>query len=232
MRPLALLMVLLASCAAGANNDDDGVIKPKGDARIDTRTADDDTGDDDTGSSPEEDTATESDSATTSDSGASDSGASDSATADTMTPPMDTGPEKCVSEEPEPNDTPATAQLLGSIDDCDGSGSSRSGVLSTTTDVDVFALNGSDTFGCSVNPYVKATGPVRVCMSAACKSGTTELKSCPKGTRTGSECCGTSEVEMEINCTGTASDDAGITITVRGNGSSLMCAAYSFSYHY
>ncbi len=226
-----LSLVLLTSCATGADAEEDGVIKGRSDARADS-------------GATEEDTASEEDTATPieNDTGSSvtDSGVADSATEDsraedtgsgTDTAPADTGPTSCAAEEPEPNDTPATARALGTIDDCDGSGKSIGGVLSTSSDVDVLTFDGTDSFGCSVNPTVKATGSVRVCIKAACKSGTTEVKSCPKGTKTGTECCG-SEVEIEINCTGTTSDDAKITVTVRGDGSSLMCAGYSLAYHY
>jgi hypothetical protein len=231
---LSLLSIaLLASCATGAGDEEDGVIKGRADARADGGAIEDDT-------ATEEDTATESDTsvepidATSGDSAAADTyvadtGTADSGTADTGS--ADTGPTPCTGEEAEPNDTTATARTLGTIDDCDGSGKSVSGVLSTSSDVDVLTFDGTDSFGCSVNPTVTATGPVRVCIKATCKSGTTEFKSCPKGTPTGTECCGTT-VELELNCTGTTSDDAKIAITVRGDGSSLTCAGYSLAYHY
>jgi len=233
--PSLLSIALLASCATGAGDEEDGVIRGRADARADGGAIEDD-------SATEEDTETESDTSVATDSGVepsgdsgaaetyiADNGTADSGPADTG--PADTGPTPCTGEEAEPNDTTATARTLGTIDDCDGSGKSVSGVLSSSSDVDVLTFDGTDSFGCSVNPTVTATGPVRVCIKATCKSGTTEFKSCPKGTQTGTECCGTT-VELELNCTGTTSDDAKIAITVRGDGSSLTCAAYSLAYHY
>jgi hypothetical protein len=224
----AWLFVLATACATGNPDEQDGVIKSKSDARVDTRgSTDDDT-------STDEDTATDEDTgAPAGDSSTTDTGSSmtDTGTTDTGTT-TDTGPTACSGEEPEPNDTPSTARTLGGIDDCDGSGATIVGVLSSSSDVDVVTFDGSDSFGCSVNPYVKTTGPVKICLKPTCKSGTTELKSCPKGTLTGGECCGTTEVELEINCTGTTSDDAKITMTVRSNGSSSTCAGYSLAYHY
>ena len=52
-----------------------------------------------------------------------------------------------------------------------------------------------------------------------------------KGTATGGQCCG-SEVEADVNCTGTTSDDSKVTITVRGTSSAPTCASYSIAYHY
>lgn len=218
-----------ASCATGAEGEPDGVIKGR-DARVDTSDKDDTGTDEDTGSA-NDDTGASPDSGNSPDSGSgtTDSGTSDTGTSDTGA--GDTGPSSCTGEEPEPNDTPATARALGTIDDCDGSGKSVAGVISSSSDIDVYVFNGTDTFGCTVNPTVKATGSVTVCMKLDCKSGTTELKSCTKGTRTGSECCGT-DVEADVNCTGTTSDDTRVTITVKGNGSAPACAVYSLAYHY
>ncbi len=227
----ALSFLLLASCATGADGEQDGVITG-GDARADRQDDEDTSGDD----ADVEDTGTTSavDSGGAKDSGSSDTGRADTGTADSGkadTGATDTKPATCSGEEPEPNGTPATARVLGAIDDCDGSGSTVSGVLSSSTDVDVLSFEGTDSFGCSVNPVVVATGPVTVCIRAVCKSGTTELKSCKQGTKTGDECCG-STVEAELNCTGTASDDTTITITVRSDGAASTCESYSLAYHY
>lgn len=219
-------IALLTSCATGGTDGDDGVIV-RADARADDGTEPEET------SSPDEDTGTPIDTGSALDTGTV---GEDSAIEDTGTPSEDTGtpdtdPPSCPTEETEPNDTPSTARAFGGIDDCDGSGKVVTGVLSTSSDLDLLSYDGSDTFGCSVNPTATVTGPATVCIRAACKSGTTEIKSCPKGTRTGTECCGKT-AEIEINCTGTTSDDAKITMTVKGDGSSFTCAAYSVSFHY
>lgn len=217
MRWLVVSLVMLASCASGATDDGDGVIK-RSDARTDSPGAGDDT-------ATEEDTSTPVSDSTTSDTGTIDTGTIDTA-------PEDTGPVKCSGEEPEPNNTEATARKLGTIDDCDGSGKTVSGVLSTIADVDVVTFDGTDSFGCAVDPFVTVTGPIRVCMKVQCKSGTTEFKGCPKGTASGSECCGIADVQVDVNCTGTTSEDTKVTMTVRGEGTTLTCAAYTLKYHY
>lgn len=213
-RSLVLCCVLLASCASGEGDEEDGVIKGRSDTRADSASA-------------EEETSTEDTAAADTD---VDSASEDSAAADTG--PADTGPVSCPGEEPEPNDTPATARALGTIDDCDGSGKTVAGVLSSLSDVDVYTFEGKDSFGCSVDPFVTMTGPVRVCMKVECKSGTTEFKGCAKGSSVGGECCGIADVQVDVNCTGTTSEDTRVTMTVRGEGSSLTCGAYTLAYHY
>ncbi len=224
-RSLCVLSIaLLTSCATGAGEDEDGLIV-RGDARSDRGAEPDDT------STPtqEEDTGSTTDTAASGED--TYSPPADSGVPSEDTGPDDTGPTSCPSEEPEPNDTLSTARALGTINDCDTSGKTISGVLSSSSDIDILTFDGTDTFGCSVNPAVKATGPVTVCIQAECTTGTTELQSCPKGVVTSGQCCGT-DVEAQINCTGTTTDSAKITITVRGDGSSLTCAAYSLAYHY
>ncbi|MBI2390407.1 MAG: hypothetical protein HYV09_12530 [Deltaproteobacteria bacterium] len=240
-----LAVALLSSCATGADEEDDGVIRRR-DASADTGEIEEDTSAEEDTSTTEEDSrvvadtsvakdtasAGEDSSTTDTATGGDDTGAGGDTGSGADTAPVDTGPTPCTGEEAEPNDTPSTARKLGAIDDCDGSGKTVNGVLSSSSDVDVLTFDGSDVFGCSVNPTAKVTGPVRVCIQAVCKSGTTEIKSCPKGVRTGSECCGAPEAAIEINCTGTTSEDTKVTMTVRGDGSSLTCAGYSLAYHY
>jgi hypothetical protein len=244
MRFAMLSVVLLASCATGTDGDADGVIKTK-DARVDTHTEDDTSTEEDTAITDDDtgtiaDTGSSADTSVTSDTeldtrvSEADSGSTTTDTGssmtDTGTVTMDTGT-TCTGEEPEPNDTSATARALGTIDDCDGSGKSVAGVISSSSDVDVWTFDGTDTFGCSVNPTVKVTGSVTVCVGFACKSGTTVLNSCTKGTKTGSQCCGT-DVEADVNCTGTTTDSTKVTITVKPTASTPTCAVYSLAYHY
>ena len=111
------------------------------------------------------------------------------------------------------------------------SGKSWSGVLHDEKDVDVYTFEGSDTFGCSVNAYAKATGDVWMCLKPVCKTGSTTYKGCTKGTRTGDDCCG-NEVEADFNCSGTTSESAVVTIRVSSTATLLTCGAYTFQYHY
>ena len=169
------------------------------------------------------------------DSTVTDSGGFDTSTTDSVSPDVstDTAPTRCTGEEPEPNDTPSMARTLGAIDDCDGSGKSTSGVLSSASDVDVYKFDGKDTFGCSVNAYVKITGPVKACIKAVCKSGTTEFKGCTKGIKSvESECCSSTEAEIDFNCTGTTSEDTTVTMIVTSTASTLTCGGYTLAYHY
>jgi hypothetical protein len=128
----------------------------------------------------------------------------------------DSGPVSCSGEEPEPNDTLSTAAPLGTINDCDGSGKTFKGILSNESDVDVFTFDGDDTFGCSVNPYAKASGSAWICLEPVCKSGSTTYKGCTKGTRDGNQCCGT-EVEADFNCSGPTSESAKEAISLRAS---------------
>lgn len=144
----------------------------------------------------------------------------------------DTSPPYCSAERYEPDSTNASARVLASINDCDGSGSTASGVLSDSSDVDVMRFDGNDSFGCSVNAYAKVTGPARICLKPVCTGGTTEYQGCAKGVANSSnECCGT-EVEAKYNCNGTSDDNARVYITVRANGSIASCSSYSVQYHF
>lgn len=185
----------------------------------------------------EEDTSTTGDSTVTDstvddsgfDTGFSETGVSDSSPSDT---PVDTGPKSCSGEAHEPDGTESSARSLGLINDCDGSGKTVSGVLTGGSDTDVLRFDGDDSFGCSVNAYAKATGAVNFCLKPVCNGGTTNLQGCPKGTKTGSACCGTSEVEADFNCSGTVNESAKVYLTVRPASSFATCTSYSIAYHF
>lgn len=162
--------------------------------------------------------------------GASDGGSFDTS-ADTS-PGTDTGPKPCPGEAFEPDNTNDKARVAAGITDCDGMEKFINGVLSSNTDVDVVRFDGEDTFGCAVNPYVKITGPVRVCMAVSCTGGTTDFQGCPKGARFGNECCGTTEVEADFTCNGTTKDSARVYLTVRASGTIAACTTYGLRYHY
>ena len=152
--------------------------------------------------------------------------------ADTGIPPL-----SCTGEKSEPNASEILATPLGTIDDCDSSGSSVSGVSSGIGDVDWMVFHGTDTFGCSVDPTVQIDAPgLRLCAFALCADGTTTIQNCNGATAATSPagthgCCttGTSSMSVQINCSGT-NDSAAIYIRV--DQTQNQCVAYDVAYHY
>jgi hypothetical protein len=152
--------------------------------------------------------------------------------ADTGIPPL-----SCTGEIDEPNASEILATPLGTIDDCDSSGSNVKGVSSGTGDVDWMVFHGTDTFGCSVDPTVQidASG-VRLCAFALCDDGTTTIQDCNGATAATSPagthgCCttGTKSMTVSINCSGT-NDSAAIFIRV--DQTQNQCVAYDVAYHF
>jgi hypothetical protein len=140
----------------------------------------------------------------------------------------------------EPNDSEAAALTQPQINDCDGSGSSVTGVIAGSGDVDWFKFKGDDDLLCSVDPYAissAVSGGARLCAFADC-GGVTELKSCKKGVQNSSPsglagCCTTTgtDVALEINCPGTPEDNATIYIRI-DQPSGNSCISYTIDYHY
>lgn len=222
-RELAVGMSVLAlGCSGG-----DAGTADEGDADAIAETGAGDTGVGDTGTESQPlDTAPEAD---------LDTGADVASEADAK---ADTRP-TCTGEESEPNDTAAEAVPLATIDDCDGSGSTFSGVLSDRSDVDYWHYKGNDTFGCSVDATASTTQSVKLCVFVACLHGATRVNGCPKGTPTASEsgfhgCCtdGPGEVVVDHTCTlvGT-SDSADVYMRVE-DPSASTCESYDVAYHF
>ncbi len=215
----ALLLALVAGCAGEAPTDSDPV---RADAKSDT--SGDDTGEPDTGT-------VENDTGAPADSGAAET-ANDAS--------EDTRP-VCTGSEAEPNNSLPSAVPLKEIDDCDGSGGTFKGVIAGGSDPDFFHYKGNDSFGCVVDASASTkTSGVRLCVFVSCGSGTTELKSCKKGTKETSPggvlgCCsnGPGEVQVEHGCplVGT-SDSADVYMRVDAPGSGSMCTPYEVSYHF
>jgi hypothetical protein len=217
---LWVLPLVLVACAGEAPTDSDPI---KTDAKSETTAAD----------TSEDDTGTEMDSSVT------DTGSMSETAGDTMmmgdTRPM------CTGEESEPNNSLPSAALLKEIDDCDGSGGTFKGVVAGQTDPDFFHYKGNDSFGCVVDATASTkTAGVRLCVFVVCASGTTELKSCKKGTKETSPggalgCCsdGPGEVVVEHGCplVGT-SDSADVYMRVDAPGTGSKCAPYEVSYHF
>lgn len=153
------------------------------------------------------------------------------AEADTGIPPL-----SCTGEIDEPNATEILGTPLGTIDDCDSSGSSVHGVSAGVGDVDWMVFHGTDTFGCSVDPTlsINATG-VRLCAFALCDDGTTTIQNCNGATAATSPagthgCCTTTKnLSVQINCSGT-NDSAAIFMRV--DQTENQCVAYDVAYHF
>ncbi|MBL8716214.1 MAG: hypothetical protein JNL79_09475 [Myxococcales bacterium] len=193
-----------------------------------------------------DDTAAPDDTAAADDTGSPDTGSSDTGPADTG--PSDTGLDAdakptrlvCPGEEFEPNDSRPTASTLKDINDCDGSGSSFSGIAAGSTDPDWWSFKGSDTFGCVVDATaVSASAGIRVCIFARCIDGSTAFKSCKKGTPitlSGGEqgCCGEggANAQIEHSCTLVGTDDSA-TVSMRVDApGATTCTPYKVDYHF
>ena len=146
---------------------------------------------------------------------------------------------QCPADVNEPNDSEADAMSLGTITDCDSSGSSLSGVLSLG-DEDWFTYIGDDVFGCLVDPEreIVTDGSLRICKFAECLNGlpNTEI-TCPPGTQSAMSpagrpgCCGSSGFKMGVfDCAGTIDDDARIYIRI--DQGVPQCTQYTLNYHY
>ena len=146
----------------------------------------------------------------------------------------------CSGEEVEPNDTAPEAVPLATIDDCDGSGSTVHGVLSTKSDVDYWHFQGNDTFGCSVDPTVSTTQSIKLCVFVACIHGATRVNGCTKGDPFASQaglhgCCvdGPGDAVVDFTCTLVGSDDsADVYIRAEDPSASSSCERYDVDYHF
>lgn len=194
----------------------------------------------------EPDTGTPADSGTPTDSGI-DTGTIDTGSA-TDSAPSDVGADAdakptrpvCTGEEFEPNDSRPTAAVLPEINDCDGSGSSFSGVVAGSTDQDWWSFKGKDTFGCVVDATAgSGSAGIRVCIFARCNDGSTAFKSCKKGSPTtlaGGEqgCCaeGGLNAQVEHSCTLVGTDDSATVFMRVDAPAATTCAPYKVDYHF
>jgi len=153
---------------------------------------------------------------------------------------IDTGipPLTCSGEIDEPNESEILATPLGTIDDCDSSGSDVAAVSSGTGDVDWMVFHGTDTFGCSVDPTVQIDAPSsRLCAFALCAKGTTTIQNCGIGTPAVSPggthgCCTTSTQSMKLQIACSGSDDSAAMYIRVDQPTSNQCVPYDVTYHY
>jgi hypothetical protein len=153
----------------------------------------------------------------------------------------DTGPEilTCTGSQWEPNGSEGSAEWIGDITDCDGTGGSFSGVLGGGADVDWWHYSGTDKFGCSVDPTASTSSGVRLCMYVACKGGATELKGCTKGAPSKSPsgnvgCCAdyAGAVALDFKCTLLGTDDSADVYLKLDDPSATTCKPYTVAYHF
>ena len=136
----------------------------------------------------------------------------------------------------EPNDSEDTAKPLAAINDCDANGSALSGTLDGAMDVDWFRYDGSDDFGCVVDPTrsLSASAGLRLCKFVSCLSGGGDV-TCEDGSSQAVSpnghpgCCHVQGFGVGIECPG-ADDDA--TITIRLDQAASACVSYTLDYHY
>ena len=133
----------------------------------------------------------------------------------------------------EPNESEATAVDFGTIDDCDGSGSSVSAKLDGPSDADFYTYFGTDVGGCLVDATAVTGANVRLCVFATCSGSSI---SCNQGSPSTSPaghqgCCVTSggTVSLGVNCSG-FSDDADVYVRVDQGGNA--CTPYTVDFHY
>ena len=146
----------------------------------------------------------------------------------------------CDGEAPsESNFKEITATVLGTIDDCDSSGSTYSDVMAGTYDVAWYHYTGTSPVNlCIVDPTVTIdTVGMRLCEFAACTEGTTTIDSCGVGTPATSPaglggCCtmGTSSMTMKITCS-SVTNAADIYIRA-DQPTSNACIPYNVAYHF
>lgn len=141
----------------------------------------------------------------------------------------------------EPNDSEATAVDLGTIDDCNGSGSTVTGLLFGVADVDWYKYQGVDTFGigCSVDPKrtVTSSDPLTLCKYFQCPDND-ETFDCPSGTSPATSpdgrpgCCGDGGFTVGLTCGSSSlnSDDALVYIKLETAVND--CVNYSLSFEY
>lgn len=168
----------------------------------------------------------------------SSSSSSSSTTSSSTTSSTTSTTATCQDTGAEPNDTEQTAKNLGTIDDCDGSGSSFSGVINGPSDVDWYKYFAQDAFGCQVGPSrsVQFMAAARICKFVECQDGSSPSVTCPAGTvgATSPEgrpgCCGSEGFDMDLDCS-SISDDTIMYIRIDDpNGAD--CTPYTVDYHY
>lgn len=139
----------------------------------------------------------------------------------------------------EPNDTLVNAYQLPPISDCNSDAAMVSGMLGPNGpnggDVDWYKYDGSDTFGCVVDPTRQLIGPtMRVCKYLGC---TAAQVTCPSGSQfdvfAGKPgCCwmGGAEVTASLNCNGT--DDSSTVYIRVDHPNGPGCETYQLNYHF
>jgi hypothetical protein len=140
----------------------------------------------------------------------------------------------CPDTSDEPNNSEQTATDLGSFDDCDEIGTTIKGVL-PGNDVDWYTYDGTDKFGCIVEPTrsVISSAQVRICKFFDCKGISL---TCPVNTSVDTSpdghpgCCSVNGFTVAPDCDG-FSDDATVYLRI-DKPPSFPCVTYDLSLHY
>lgn len=145
-------------------------------------------------------------------------------------------PPKCNQPEGEPNETEDDAVDLGAIE-CGAQAESTFGALAGV-DLDMFRVQGTDSFVCLSNPSVTVTADVdlRTCLYFECDAGGTNV-SCPADNEDAESpaghpgCCGLNGASLaSLDCMGIGSPDNGTLYARVGQADSRMCIAYNMDY--
>jgi hypothetical protein len=132
----------------------------------------------------------------------------------------------------EPNETEATATDLGTINDCDGSGSSVAARLDGASDVDFYKFRGTDRIGCYVDPTAETGARVRICVFANCPGANVTCKeqSTPATSPAGYKgCCKDQGGKVVADLTCSSGDNADVYIRL---DRATECTSYVVNYHY
>ena len=138
----------------------------------------------------------------------------------------------------EPNETPIASFDLGTIDDCDSSGSSVAGILDGSTDQDWYFFEGDDSWTCSVSPTISTSDDVEVCTYFLCTDFETPSVTCLDGSADHANadgdpgCCSQGGGHSaDIGCSG-IDDSAFVSLLVTQTATSSECEPYTVDYNY
>lgn len=144
----------------------------------------------------------------------------------------------CFADAHEPNNSEASAAVLGDVSGDDTNGSSLDGELAGSSDVDWFSLHISDVVGSTQDPAASLVvgGALRICVFYLCDAGTTDL-TCPLDASAATSpagrigCCRTGgSVQIEPAC-GLAASDSGLALFRVDTGPADVCTPYQLDWH-
>jgi hypothetical protein len=135
----------------------------------------------------------------------------------------------------EPNGTEGTAADLGTIDDCDGSAGSTTGIINGPSDLDWFRYQAEDSALCNGKHQISIAGNVTVCAFFACNDSTNPYPVCNNDSLAGWSaeglpgCCGTADFGVKTGCSDWSDD---LTVWLLATSPTAVCENYTIGYHY